>query len=73
MRVAFGDLFDEFARDHESDAVLARIGTPHRVHSLDVQNGAYILLLIMAMRPPRPPRKRGPLYCSRQRRLNFRE
>ena len=31
-RVALDDLFDEFARDHEGDAALGRIGTLHRVH-----------------------------------------
>ena len=39
-RVALDDLFDEFARDHEGDAALARIGALHRVHVAEARRAA---------------------------------
>ena len=48
MCVAFDDLFDEFARDHESDAALARIGTFHRVQVAEARGAAEVPALAHA-------------------------
>ena len=42
MRVAFDDLVEEFARDHERDASFGRIGTLHRVHIAEARGASEV-------------------------------
>ena len=46
--IAFDDLVDEFARDHERDAALARIGTLHRVHVAEARRAPEVPALARA-------------------------
>ena len=42
MSVALENLFDEFTRNHERDAALARIGTFHSVHVAEARGAAVV-------------------------------